>query len=105
MNAFDLLLVTAFRHVIHEPNAEAACERFLALTGTVFAGVAFHDAVARALRDGLIREPIRLAEGALQCHWHLELTPAGIAAARGIEISPGTSGDYCVVTAPQRRKS
>ena len=32
-----------------------------------------------ALRDGLIREPIRLPEGALQCHWHLELTPKGVA--------------------------
>jgi hypothetical protein len=38
--------------------------------------------VAACLRDGLIREPVRLPEGALQCHWHLELTPKGVAAAR-----------------------
>ena len=45
---------------------------------------AFCDAVAACLRDRLIREPIRLPEGALQCHWHLELTPAGVAAARQV---------------------
>ena len=39
---------------------------------------AFCDAVAACLREGLIREPIRLPEGALQCHWHLELTPKGV---------------------------
>ena len=44
----------------------------------------FCDAVAACLRDGLIREPIRLPEGALQCHWHLELTPKGVAEAREI---------------------
>ncbi len=84
MDALDLLQVTAFRHVIHEPNAEAACERFLALTGTSGDDRTFHDTVARALREGLVRDPIRLLEGALQCHWHLELTPAGVAAARAV---------------------
>ena len=34
------------------------------------------------LRDGLIREPIRLEPQALQCHWRLELTPDGVALAR-----------------------
>jgi hypothetical protein len=37
---------------------------------------------AACLRAGLIREPVRLPEGALQCHWHLELTPQGVEAAR-----------------------
>ena len=64
MDALDLLQVTAFRHVIHEPNAEAACERFLALTGTSGDDRTFHDTVARALREGLVRDPIRLLEGA-----------------------------------------
>jgi hypothetical protein len=44
----------------------------------------FRDAVAACQRDGLIREPVRLPEGTLQCHWHLELTPKGVAAARGL---------------------
>ena len=54
----------------------------LLLTGKPVRYEAFCNAVAACLRDGLIREPIRLPEGALQCHWHLELTPAGVAAAR-----------------------
>jgi hypothetical protein len=82
MNAYDLLLRTAFGHVIHEPNIEAGFERFAALTGGAVNYDAFCDAIAACLRDGLIREPIRLPEGALQCHWHLELTPKGVVAAR-----------------------
>ena len=87
MEALDLLLVTAFRHVIHESHAEAACERFQALTAHTVSEQAFHDAVARALRERLIREPIRLPEGALQCHWHLELTAQGVDAARAVLVT------------------
>ncbi|HEX3989874.1 MAG TPA: hypothetical protein VHX39_01750 [Acetobacteraceae bacterium] len=82
MNPRDLLLTTAFRHRINEPNIEAGFEQFIALTDRSVSYDAFCDAVAGSLRDGLIREPIRLPEGALQCHWHLELTPAGVAEAR-----------------------
>jgi hypothetical protein len=82
MDARPLLLITAFRHRINEPNIEAGFELVLALTGQSISIGAFADAVAGCLRDGLIREPIRLEEGALQCHWHLELTPAGVEAAR-----------------------
>jgi hypothetical protein len=82
MDARASLLHIAFRHRIHEPNIEAGFERFLALADQKVPYDAFLDAVASCLRDGLIREPIRLPEGALQCHWHLELTPAGVAAAR-----------------------
>ena len=79
-----MLLTTAFRHRISEPNIEAGFERFSELTGESVSYDAFCDAVAACLRDRLIREPIRLPEGALQCHWHLELTPAGVAAARQV---------------------
>ena len=79
-----LLLQTAFRHAISEPNAEAAYERFVVLVGHAIGYAAFCDAIASCLRDHLIREPIRLPEGALQCHWHLELTPKGVAAARAL---------------------
>jgi hypothetical protein len=82
MNAVTVLLTTAFRHAINEPTIEAGFERFAALTRGAVPYDAFRDAVAACLRDGLIREPIRLPEGALQCHWHLELTPKGVAAAR-----------------------
>jgi hypothetical protein len=82
MDARDLLLTTAFRHRINEPNVDVGFERFLVLTGQSLTYEAFCNAVAACLRDRLICEPIRLPEGALQCHWHLELTPAGVSAAR-----------------------
>ena len=78
-----LLLTTAFRHVINEPNIEAGFERFRSITGEGDYE-AFRDSVAACVREGLVREPVRLPEGALQCHWHLELTPAGVAAARAL---------------------
>jgi len=81
-DACELLLSTAFRNVINEPNIEAGFQQFSALTGKDIDFGAFSDAVAACLRDGLIREPVRLPEGALQCHWHLELTPKGVAAVR-----------------------
>ena len=34
-------------------------------------------AVQQAVAEGLAYEPVRLPPGALQCHWHLELTPHG----------------------------
>jgi hypothetical protein len=82
MDAKSLLLVTAFHHAIHEPNVEAAYARFRTIAGQPVPYDAFRDAVDAALREHLIHEPIRLPEGALQCHWHLELTPKGVAAAR-----------------------
>jgi hypothetical protein len=82
VDARELLLTTAFRNVINEPNIEAGFQRFSALTDNGVDFAAFSDALAACLRDGLIREPVRLPEGALQCHWHLELTPKGVAAAR-----------------------
>jgi hypothetical protein len=81
MGTTGLLLVTAFRHRISEPNIEAGFARFREFAEQDVAYQAFSDAVAACLRDGLILEPIRLPEGALQCHWHLELTPKGVGAA------------------------
>jgi len=82
VEARELLLATAFRNVINEASIEAGFQRFAALTGSGIDFGAFADAVATCLSDGLIREPVRLPEGALQCHWHLQLTPKGVAAAR-----------------------
>jgi hypothetical protein len=83
MDPRTLLLTAAFRHVINEPNIEAAFEQFVTLSGRIVSYDTFCNAVAECIRDGLIREPIRLPEGALQCHWHLELTPKGVAIVRG----------------------
>lgn len=82
LGAANKLLSMAFSHAINEPNIEAGFERFSALVGGSVGYDTFCDAVASCLRDGLICEPVRLPEGALQCHWHLELTPAGVEAAR-----------------------
>jgi hypothetical protein len=84
MDAVALLLTMAFRHVINEANIEAGYERFAVLTNGAVDESAFRDTVAVCLRDQLVHEPIRLPEGALQCHWHLELTPKGAAAARAL---------------------
>ncbi len=78
------LLMVAFRHAISEPNVEAGFERVRVLADGTLDYDAFRDALDACLRDGLIREPVRLPEGALQCHWRLELTPAGVAAARAL---------------------
>jgi len=82
MDTIACLLATAFRHSIDEANIEAGFARFAGLTDQRISFDAFCEVVAQCQHDGLIHEPVRLPEGALQCHWHLELTPAGVAAAR-----------------------
>ena len=54
------------------------------LIGQPIEPAAFADAIADLLRGGLIRDPIRLDDQVLQCHWRLELTPAGVALARSL---------------------
>ena len=88
MDACSTVLAVALRHSVGEPNIEMGFERFSVLTDLPMDYGAFCEAVATCLREGLIREPIRLPEGALQCHWHLELTPNGLTAARAL---PGTA--------------
>ncbi len=86
MDPKSLLLTTALRHRIAEPNIEAGFQRFEAVAEQSVDYLAFCDAVADCLRQHLIHEPIRLPEGALQCHWHLELTPKGVEAARQLSV-------------------
>ena len=87
MDGIASLLTTAFRHTINEANIEAGFARFAALADQYIGFDAFCEAVAICQRDGLIREPIRLPAGSLQCHWHLELTPAGVAVARQLQAA------------------
>ena len=90
MNAVtQLLLRTAFENFIAEANAEAGFARIQELNGQAVSDEALHEALADCLRDGLIREPVRLPDGALQCHWRLELTPRGVAAARALLPTDG----------------
>ncbi|HEY2620079.1 MAG TPA: hypothetical protein VGI78_22240 [Acetobacteraceae bacterium] len=89
MNAKSLLLSAGLRHSISEANIEAGCERLRAIVQHDVDYQAFCDAVAACLREGLIHEPVRLPQGALQCYWRLELTPEGvIAASRSDEQAP-----------------
>lgn len=84
MDLSQQILLVGYRHTIREANVEAAFERFVTrIDRPVFLNE-FQDALDACLRDGLIREPIRLPEGALQCHWRLELTPKGIDIARDL---------------------
>ena len=76
------LIAVAFHNRILAPNLEEAYLQFSKISPRVMSLDAFSAAVRICLQCGLIREPIRLPEGALQCHWHLELTPAGVTAAR-----------------------
>jgi hypothetical protein len=93
MDAIALLLTTSFRHVIDAPTIEAGHARFNELAIEPIDAPTFCNVVATALRDKLIREPVRLTEGALQCHWHLELSPKGVAMARGLMHLPRSAGE------------
>ncbi|MBU6498185.1 MAG: hypothetical protein KGJ41_17190 [Rhodospirillales bacterium] len=79
-----LLLGTALRHFVRADNAEAGREEVARLAAMPLDPARFAEAVAELLRRRLIREPIRLEEHALHCHWRLELTPEGVAAARAL---------------------
>ena len=80
--AETLLLRIGFRHLISEANAEAGFARIQLLAGDACTDQALDAALDVCLRAGWIRDPVRLSAGALHCHWRLELTPKGVAAAR-----------------------
>ena len=82
-----LILTLAFGNVINEPDIEAGAARTAKLTGRDLDFDAFCDAISECIRDGLIRDPVRLPEASLQCHWHLEPTPAGVAFVRAMDGS------------------
>ncbi|MCC7280739.1 MAG: hypothetical protein IT556_00065 [Acetobacteraceae bacterium] len=84
MDLTQHLLRTGLRHFISAPTSELAQDEVARVTGQPIDPAAFADAVAALLRDGLIRDPIRLEDQALQCHWRLELTPKGVALARSL---------------------
>ena len=75
MEARAVLLVAGLRGLPAD-NAETGAAA-LGLVPSVW-----HTTLAALLREKLIRDPIRLEDQALQCHWRLELTPAGVARAR-----------------------
>ena len=88
MNPISRLLLTAYRHRIVEATPEDGLARLAEYAREP--DTDFRDAVAACLRNGLIRDPVRLREGALQCHWRLELTEEGEAEARTLLGSGST---------------
>ena len=76
------LLRAAYRHALTAANADEAFLRVQEVIDTPLDPIAFHAAIAEAHAAGLILEPVVLPEGALQCHWRLQLTPAGVAGVR-----------------------
>jgi hypothetical protein len=81
-DAMTAILVAAGSGTVEAPTAELGYERVRALTDTSFNDAALAEAVADAVRDGLLRDPVRLEPGALQCRWVLELASKGVEAIR-----------------------
>ncbi len=81
MTLEQMLLRTAVRHRIDEPDADAGIARLSEILGLDISPAALHDAVGCGVASGHFRDPVRLPAGALQCHWVLELTAQGVAAA------------------------
>jgi hypothetical protein len=94
MDAVALLLTTASRNTIHEANIEAAYAQFVSRAPHHMSFATFCEAVATCGRDGLIHDPVRLPEGVLQCHWHLELTAKGVDAATKLLRLPRSAGQH-----------
>ena len=91
MASDDLLaavLAAAFSGLVAE-NADAGIGLLASRAPFAATPAAWHEAVAKAVANGLIHDPVRLLPGALQCHWRLELTPAGFTEARRLKDSAG----------------
>jgi hypothetical protein len=90
------ILRVALRRGVTAPDADAGIAALAEAARCAAAPEHWHTAVAKALHDGLLYDPVRLPAGALQCHWRLELTPAGVEAARRLpveQIAADAAGD------------
>jgi hypothetical protein len=88
LNASPLLgalLLVIFRQRITAPDSDAGLVHLAASTDRDASVNDWLTAVADALAAGYIYDPVRLPAGALQCHWHLELTPKGVETARRLQ--------------------
>ena len=80
--ALRALLLAGYRHRVVAANADEGFLQVEKIASGPLDPAAFHAAIAEALAAGLIADPVVLPEGALACHWHLQLTPLGVARAR-----------------------
>lgn len=84
MTPTETLLRAAWPGAITADNAEAGFARVREITARALDDAALARAACDCVAQKLIREPVRLPEGALHCHWTLELTAAGVTAARAL---------------------
>ena len=104
MSMTALLLLVAFRHQIKEADIGAGLARFEAVIGRGVDEGEFRTALAGAVTAGNLLDPVRLPPGALQCHWHLELTPKGVNAVRTLLHDQGRTADELIGLEPPVRQ-
>ena len=64
-------VLAAARAGMRAETAEEGFAEVRALSGTNLSDAALAEAVAAGIRDGLLRDPVRLLPGRLQCCWNL----------------------------------
>ncbi len=75
MDAREAVLAAAAVGV-RADTAEEGLAAIREATRTTFSDAELGEAVATAIANGQVRDPVRLPAGALQCHWRLEMAPA-----------------------------
>jgi hypothetical protein len=99
MDLKTLLLLIAFRNRVGAPDVDAGLLRFEAIAGQPIDAGDFHAALADALAEGHLHDPVRLPPGALQCHWQLELTPRGVSRVETLLQAQGMTLDERIALA------
>ncbi|MDQ2762420.1 MAG: hypothetical protein M3Y22_02660 [Pseudomonadota bacterium] len=85
------LLMVIFRQRITAPDIDSGLAHLAASSDREASVDDWRTAVADAVAGGYIHDPVRLPAGALQCHWHLELTPKGVETARSLQAASGNA--------------
>jgi hypothetical protein len=75
MDARDAVLAAA-RMGLRADSAEEGYAQIRSLSGASFSDSELSQAIAEAVRERLLRDPVRLLPGHLQCFWQLELADA-----------------------------
>jgi hypothetical protein len=83
------LLLLIFRQRITAPDSDAGLTDLAASADHEASVDEWRTAVAGAQAALYIYDPVRLPAGALQCHWHLELTPKGTETVRRFRSATG----------------
>jgi hypothetical protein len=78
----EALLRVIFRQSITAPDSDAGLVQLAASVDREASVDDWRMVLADALAAGYVHDPVRLPAGALQCHWHLELTPKGVETTR-----------------------